>query len=286
MAEEGQAEITANSIITQALENAGVPASGIELPAEVVEKQAGIPNLDGTPKGQTKGQLEPEEVVTEPVTKAAEPISAETTEQPLSKADIGALIDQASSRFQSVMDKKMNVLDFQMKQTVGALNQFFQTQEDSSIAGLPAEEQVIKRLERLEKPPQTKIQTEQPPQADTAGTQLYQYLVDMADVAGLKPDDKRLDWGGDLQVTQMSEIVNRFKVSVKAALVADQTKAVQELKDNGDKIISKVRKQAGVDKVSTVGPSGAGLPDVNKLSAIEKIDLGFKIQEELAQTNK
>ena len=66
----------------------------------------------------------------------------------------------------------------------------------------------------------------------------------------------------------------------------DQTKVIQDLKNNGDKIISKVRKKAGVDQVSTKGPGGAGLPDIDKMTPMQKIEYGYKVQEELSQINQ
>ena len=281
---------TANAIIAKALEDAGVPPRSIAVPpVEEAAPAESLPSLDGLPKGQVKGdELEPVEVVV-PVPGAEPPAPApgEPIVPPLSKADIEAAIAETSSKFQGIMDKKINALDFQMRQTIGALNQFFQAQEDTGISGLSPEEQVQKRLERLEKGGQSpKIQIQQTPQTDAVATQLYQYLVDMADVAGVKPDDKRLDWGADLQVAQTSEIVNRFKASVKKALVEDQTKAIQELKGDGDKAIAQLRKKTGVDKVSVAGPSGAGLPDLSKMTPMQKIDYGFQQQEVLSQVSK
>ncbi len=281
-----EASNSANAIIAQALQNAGVPERNIEVPSEVVVESAPIPNPEGGPKGQVMGEEKVEKPTETKLPESPETVPDETAGQPLGKAEIGALIDQASSKFQGIMDKKINQLNFQMQQTIGALNQFFQAQETPDISGLPESEQIAKRLERLEKPSQPRIQIQSAPASDAAVQQLYQYLVDMADVAGLTPDDKRLDWGKDLAVTSAPDIIQRFKVSVKAALLGDQTKAIQELKDNGSKAITKLRKQTGADKVPAGGPSGSGLPDLSKMTAMQKIEYGFQIQEQLSQANQ
>ena len=66
----------------------------------------------------------------------------------------------------------------------------------------------------------------------------------------------------------------------------DQTKVIQELKNDGNRELQKVRKKTGVDKVSQSGPGGAGLLDLSKMTPMEKIEYGFKLQEQLAQTNQ
>ena len=161
------AEQSANTLIAQALENAGVAPKNIEAASKEVEQTtvAPVPTLDGEPKPATQGELPEEDVDGEPSGKQTLKSDEETPKpEPLGKADIEAAISEASSKFQSMMDGKINQLQFQMKQTVGALNQFFQSQEDTSISSLPAEEQVQARLTRLEKPAQPKIQiqSEQP----------------------------------------------------------------------------------------------------------------------------
>ena len=170
-----------------------------------------------------------------------------------------------------------------MQQTIGALNQFFQTQEDSRISGLSPEEQVQKRLDRLETgDKQLHIDTKQPIAEQPA--QFYQQLVNFVDTVGLKIDDKRIDWAPGVDDPQVG--FNRFLVSIKTALTEDQTKVIQELRAEGGKELAKVRKKTGVDKVSTIGPSGAGLPDISKLTPMEKIAYGYKVQEELSQVNQ
>lgn len=279
-----EAETTANSVIAQALEKAGVRPSNIELPSEVKPEQVVTPSLDGLPKGQVKGQGLEVEDDSAPVTKApSEAKPDEPTEQPLTKAEIQTAITEASSRFQSLMDKKINAINVQQQGMITALNQFFQTQENPDISGLSPEDQVQKRLERLEKPSQPKIQVQSQPISEQPA-QFYQQLVGFVDTIGLTVDDKRIDWAPDTDNAQVG--FNRFLVSIKAALVEDQTKAIQELKKNGDKVITKVRKQAGVDAVSTKGPSGAGLPDVSKMTPAQKIEYGFQLQEEAAQAAK
>lgn len=287
-----KAETSANAIIAQALENAGVPSGNIEVTSEKVEQteaagKAIVPSLDGEVKGTVKGAgLEVEEETETSETKTPEPAEAEVEPKPelLSKSDTLAAINEASAKFQSMMDGKINQLQFQSKQIIGALNQFFQTQEDTSISGLPAEEQVQARLRRLESPAQPKIQIQpdQPIQQQT--TQFYQQLVGFVDAVGLKVDDKRIDWAPDTDNAQTG--FNRFLGSIKKALVEDQTKVIQELKNNGDKVISKIRKKTGVDKVSTTGPSGAGLPDMSKMNPMQKIELGYAQQKELSQINQ
>ena len=280
--------LSANAIIAQALENAGVPPRNIEIPPEPKPGEpvtgVGVPNLDGSPKGQVVGEeLEPEEDET-PEAKPSEPKPGEPTVPPLGKADIEAAITEASSKFQSIMDRKINNLQVQMQQTIGALNQFFQSQEDSGISGLPENEQVMKRLERLEKPAQPKIQIQPGQPIEQQSTQFYQQLANFVDTVGLKIDDKRIDWAPDVDDPKTG--FNRFLASIKAALVADQTKAIQDLKNTGDKELQKIRKKTGVDKVSTSGPGGTGIPNIDKMTPMEKIEYGYKVQEELSQVAK
>jgi len=282
-----EAAQSANTIIAEALAKAGVPQQNIQLPSEVETGEStskgGKPNLDGTLKGQVRGQL-PEPPLVPPVVTPipSEVKSGEQPEPPLSKAEIEAAINQASSKFQSIMDTRINRLQLQMQGTVNALNQFFQSQEDSSISGLPADEQVLKRLERLEKPGQPRIQIQQP--IEQQPVQFYQQLANFVDAVGLKIDDKRIDWAPD--VTDPQTGFNRFLASIKKSLVEDQTKVIRELKNDGDKEFQKIRKKAGIDKVSTSGPSGTGLPDVDKMTPFEKIKYGIQVNEELNQINQ
>uniref|UniRef100_A0A6H1Z812 Uncharacterized protein n=1 Tax=viral metagenome TaxID=1070528 RepID=A0A6H1Z812_9ZZZZ len=277
-----EANSSANSIIAEALQKAGVPPRNIELTPEVAKveptsKTNQLPSLDGLPKGQVMGEeQEPEETaVSEP-----EPSKAESGKEPepqqLSKAEIDGLINQASSKFQSIMDTKINRLQAQMQGTVNALNQFFQAQEDSSLAGLPENEQITRRLERLEKGgAKPRIEIQQPIEQQPAP--FYQYLANFVDATGLRIDDNRIDWAKDTNDPQVG--FNRFLGSIKKALVEDQTKAIQELKNNGDREIQKIRKKTGVDKVSVTGPSGQGLPDIDKLTPFQKLEYAFAQQE-------
>ena len=286
---DNDASKSANAIIAAALEKAGVAPRNVELPAEAKPagdtSKEGKPNLDGTLKGAVMGEdAEPEdsssEAKSETTTAKAEPAKAE---QPLGKADIAAAIDQASSRFQSLLDRKVYQLQQQMTQTITALNQFFQNQENTSLEHLPPEEQVLKRIERLEKGTgKPRIQIEQP--IESQATQFYQQLANFVDAVGLKVDDKRIDWAPDISDPKAG--FNRFLVSIKAALTEDQTKAIQELKKNGDKELQNIRKKTGVDKVSTSGPSGAGLPNVSKMTPFQKLEYGFQQNELLAQTGQ
>lgn len=286
-----EAEQSANTIIAEALQKAGVPPREISLPPETGAKpKEGTPSLDGLPKGQVKGES-PEEKAEREAAEASvaepkepsEPKPGEPAVRPLGKADIEAAINQASSNFQRMMDGKINQLQLQMTQTVGALNQFFLAQEDSNISGLSTEEQVQKRLERLEKPPQPKIQIPAQPIGEQP-TQFYQQLANFVDTVGLKIDDRRIDWAPDTENPQVG--FNRFLASIKKALVEDQTKVIQELKNDGNKELLKIRKKVGVDKVSTSGPGGAGLPDIEKMTSMEKIEYGYAQQEELSQVNQ
>lgn len=285
------AEQSANAIIAQALENAGVPARNIEVPSgEVEQLGTPVPTLDGGVKGTVKGES-PEGKVEEPEPSETEPPKpAEVKPEPglLNKADTLAAINEASAKFQSMMDGKINQLQFQMKQTIGALNQFFQSQENTSISNLPVEEQTQKRLERLEKGvTQPKIQIDQAPQQQV---QTVQQLVNFVDAVGLKIDDKRIDWGDEkssLGITNDPQVgFNRFFASIKKALIEDQTKVVQDLKTDGDKVLAAVRKKTGVDKVSTSGPSGKGLPDIENMTPMQKIEYGYAQQAELSQVNQ
>ena len=275
-----------NAIITEALSKAGVAPRDINLPPET-GKAPTHPNPytpEGAPKGEVMGELEVEEEPSEPEsTKPAKPESEKKPEQQLSKVEIEAAINQASSRFQSIMDRKINQLQAQLTGTVNALNQFFENQDSASLSGLPQEEQVLKRLERLEKGTgQPKIQIQQP--IEQQSTQFYQQLANFVDAVGLKIDDKRIDWAPDVSDPQVG--FNRFLGSIKKALVEDQTKVIQELKNDGNKELQKIRKKTGVDKVSQSGPGGAGLPDLSKMTPMQKIEYGFKVQEQLAQTNQ
>lgn len=284
-----QPDESANAIIAQALKNAGVPPRNIELPpgteAEPAEK---LPSLDGEPKGQVKevpGEAEATELPQPGAEKPSElPKPGEPIVQPLGKAEIEAAITEATSKFQSMIDRKINQIDYQMKQTITALNQFFQTQEDSSIAGLPEGEQITRRLERLEQGTGAKIRIDTKQSIEAQPVQFYQQLVNFVDTVGLKIDDKRIDWAPGVE--DQTTGFNRFLVSVKAALVEDQTKVLKELRDNGGKAILQLRKKAGIDKVSVTGPSGEGTPDLSKMTPLEKINYGFELQEQLAQASQ
>jgi len=278
---------TANAIIAKALESAGVPPRNIVVPPVVaeVEPVGNLPSLDGLPKGQVKGEeLEPVEVVTPvPGAEPAIPVPGEPIVPPLSKTDIEAAINESSARIQSLMDRKLNQIDYQMKQTIGAFNQFFQSQEDANIAGLPENEQILKRLERVEKGgQQPKIQIQ--PSVEQQVVPYFQQLVNFVDTVGLKVDDKRLDWAPDTDNAQVG--FKRFLASVKTALVEDQTKVIQELKNVGAKEITKLKKITGVDKISVSGPSGQGTSDTSKMTPLQKIDYGFQVQEQLSQANQ
>ena len=280
-----------NAIIAQALANAGVPPRNIEVPPVAeAEPAAKVPTLDGKPKGQVQGESPEEKATREaeeakaagaPAVEPPKPAPGEPPVQPLGKAEIETAITEASSKFQSLMDRKINQLQYQMTQTITALNQFFQSQEDASVAGLPENEQVLKRLGNLEKGVGTKIQIQANQPISQQPAQFYQQLVGFVDAVGLKVDDKRIDWAPDTDNPQVG--FNRFLTSVKAALVEDQTKVIQALKDDGNKVLTNLRKKTGVDKVSATGPSGAGVPDIDKMNPMQKIEYGYAQQEQLSQ---
>ena len=285
------AESTVNSIVAAALMKAGVPEQNIELapepePSELASKESRR-NLDGSFKGQVKGQDWASESEEEPAgPEPSEVVSGVESEHPLTKAEIGTAINQASSRFQSIMDKRLNTLQHQMYGTMATLNQFLQNRENMDIAALSPEEQVSKRLERLESGMGNVVSamTQSRPAIEQQPVQFYQQLVNFVDAVGLKVDDQRIDWAPDISNPQVG--FNRFLTSLKNALTEDQTKAFQKLRSDGNHEIQKIRKKTGVDKVSTSGPSGAGLPNIDKMTPLEKIQLGFQINEQLNQGGK
>jgi len=275
---------SANAIIAQALQDAGVPPANIEVPPD--NEQGApvevVPNLDGTLKGQVKGE-DGEPLVAPVVTpEPAEPKSGEPVVPPLTKADIVAAISEATSKIQSATDKKINAIQYQMTQTINGLNQFFQAQTDSGFANLSPEEQTSRRLERLENPPKPAIQIQPQQLIDQQGVSFYQLCVGFLDAVGIKVDDPRIDWAKEPDMTA-EDGFNRFKASVRKALVADQTKVINELKDTSGKAIQQLRKKTGVDDVSTRGPGGAGLPDLSKMTPMQLLEYGFQQEELLAQ---
>jgi len=271
-----------NTIVAEALAKAGVPPRNIELPE--TEKGEPLPNpySNGKPKGSVQGaETEPEtpesEAQESEPAETSEPESGKKPEQLLGKADIETAISQASSRFQSLMDRKINQLQDQMTQTINALNQFFQSQEDAGLNGLPKEEQLERRLARLEKGgTQPRIPVQQP--IERQPVQFYQYLANFVDAVGLKIDDTRIDWAKDTNDPQVG--FNRFLGSIKKVLVEDQTKTIEALKTEGNKEIQKIRKKSGIDKVSTSGPSGTGLPNIDKMTPLQKLEYAFQQNEQ------
>jgi len=295
MAGNGNADQVANSIISEALKNAGVPAREINLtpepPVVPVVKTVEPVNerktkLDGSLKGQVKGELMEEQEpdkddVTDP--DKVPPTEPKPAEQH-SKEDIAALIDQASVKFQSIMDRKIFALNTQTQQIASALNQFFESQDNASFNGLPPEEQVLQRIKRLEEGGQRpKIQLQQPVAVNPVAQSTYQLFANLVDSVGLKIDDKRIDWSPELPASEMQTINNRFAASLKKALVEDQTKIITELKNSGEKEIGKIRKKSGVDRLSTSGAGGAGLPNVDGMTPFQKLEYA-SAQE--AQANK
>lgn len=282
---------SANAIIAQALADAGVPPRNIQLPAESPqgtpkESESGSTlksahkDSNGTPKGEVSGHdtdtAESEDSVQSVSTKPPAAKSAVPVAPQLGKSEIEQLLNQTSAKFQSIIDRKINAIQAQLTGTITALNQFFQAQDATSISGLPESEQVLKRLERLEKGNRMpQIQVQQP--IESQSTQFYQQLVNFVDAVGLHVDDKRIDWAPD--VSDPKTGFNRFLASIKTALVEDQTKVIQELKASTDKELTKIRKKTGIDRVSTSGPSGAGNPDISKMTPAQKIEYGLQIHE-------
>lgn len=278
MTQEQAQSSDANAIIAQALQDAGVPPADISVPP--VTKQ-GSP-VEGTPvpspyeelKGETKGQPGTEPVAPAKAPESAKPVPDVAVVTPqLSKDEIVTAIAEATSKIQSITDKKINAIQYQMTQTINGLNQFFQSQEETSLAGASPEEQTLKRLDRLEKGSTPKIQINPNVPVDQ-GAQFYQQLVNFVDAVGLKPDDKRIDWAPDAQDGQTG--FNRFLTSIKSSLLADQTKVIKELRDNGQNELLKLRKKTGVDVVSTTPPGGQGLPDIDKMTSMQKLEYGVQ----------
>lgn len=271
-----------NAIIAQALEKAGVPEQNINIPAAEAAPVVPQPiGQNGLPLPPTMGQQEP-------VIEGAQPPKVETPGAPpvepivpaLSKADIETAITKATGNLQSLLDRKINAINTQMTNTIGALNQFFAAQEETSITGLPADEQVTRRLDRLEKPAAPKIHIAQPA-PEQPGQDPTAQLKEILAATGIAETDKRIDWAPEATTFQAG--FTRFMASVKLMLLEDQTTAIQELKKNGTKEIAKLRKKTGVDEVSTSGPAGAGVGDTSKLTAMQKIELGYQQQEAAKQ---
>jgi len=271
-----------NSIIAKALESVGVQPKDINIPSEPVTPAIISPGTpDGLPLPPVKGQ---ESVVEEPQTPAVKPAEAAPGEPKapvtVNKAEIEEAISKATGNLQSIMDRKLNLINAQLTNTVGALNQFFAAQEETSITGLPADEQVTRRLDRLEKPAAPKIHIAQPA-PEQPGQDPTAQLKEILAATGIAETDKRIDWAPEATTFQAG--FTRFMASVKLMLLEDQTTAIQELKKNGTKEIAKLRKKTGVDEVSTSGPAGAGVGDTSKLTAMQKIELGYQQQEAAKQ---
>jgi hypothetical protein len=258
-----------NAIVAEALKNAGV--THIDLPAESELGDQKLPNPDGTPKGDSKGNEldnKTKENVTpaKPVTPAQNPVAPRDSGN---KDELAKLIAESQSKIQQMVDKKMNALTSTVNQVVDALQKSLQAQEEAKLSGLPPEEQRIRRIElRLEQKEKEKVQSAQPIESQpvTYGTICLQAI----DAAGLSPDDKRLDWATEDGVT-LEVGLKRLFASVKKALVEDQTKAIQDLKNGANSELKKVRRKAGVDKIDNSNPSSDGILAIDKLSPIDKI---------------
>lgn len=274
----GGVEQSVSQIISEALQKVGVQAKDIQLPPEPTQTPPNVPTLDGQPKGAVFGVLPVEEKT--PTKEDAEATSdAELGEKvvpPITKAEIETLLNNTTSKFQSMIDRKINQLNTNMQNTIGVINQFLQSQDDASIAGLPEDMQIKKRLEKLEKGGKGLQIPTQP--VDQQPVNYYQNLVNFVDATGLKVDDKRIDWAPD--ETDPKEGFNRFLGSIKKALVQDQTNALLAIKKEGEKAIQQVRKKTGVDKVSMGGPAGAGTKDIDKMSPFQKLEYAFQMKDQ------
>jgi hypothetical protein len=271
----------ANDIVAQALKEAGVPARNIELPADKGDGNKPLAPTTGEPKGDAQGaDLETQQRAT-PQAVSSKPESTETEGKPLTMADIEKALDGATRKFQSITDKRIAQLQNQFQSVSNSLNTMVQSKEDAELASLPEDEQLKRRVEKLEKGgrPPTPI----PAPAAEQVTAVYQRLADMVDLAGLKIDDPRIDWAPDVPAGDFATGYARFKTSIKAALAEDTKKAIEGVKTEGNKELTKLRKQLGVDKVSTSGTSGKGTPDIDKLTPAEKIKLGFELERQQAQ---
>ena len=251
------------AIVEKALREAGVPPENINLTPDEVTPPVAFPPRPGVvyqPPKAEEGVGGKKEATP---TKVEEP-----TEKPLTKAEIVQILDEHSRRFQSITDRRVAQLQGQLGT---ALQQLQQAQEARALEGMPIEDQLKVRLDRLEK------QFGQPaPQQQPVIS--YEDVVEYVQSLGLKPDDPRLDWAAEEDNPNAG--LKRLQTSIAKAVKEDNEKAVKASKDEAQKAIAKLRKDLGVDKVPTSGASGAGIPNLDKLSPMEKIDLGFRLKKE------
>ena len=251
------------TIVEKALREAGVPPENINLTPDEVTPPIAFPPRPG--------------VVYQPPPKAEEGVGGkkeatptkveEPTEKPLTKAEIVQILDEHSRRIQSITDRRVAQLQGQLGT---ALQQLQQAQEARALENMSPEDQLKVRLDRLEK------QFGQPaPQQQLLS---YEDVVGYVQSFGLKQDDPRLDWAAEEDNPNAG--LKRLQTSIAKAVKEDNEKAVKASKDEAQKAIAKLRKDLGVDKVPTSGASGAGMPNLDKLSPLDKIDLGFKLKKE------
>ena len=250
------------AIVEKALREAGVPPENINLTPDEVTPPIAFPPRPGVVYQPPKAEegVEGKKEITP--TKVEEP-----TEKPLTKAEIVQMLDEHSRRFQSITDRRVAQLQGQLGT---ALHQLQQAQEARALEGMPIEDQLKVRLDRLEK------QFGQPaPQQPVIS---YEDVVGYVQSFGLKQDDPRLDWAAE--EANPNAGLKRLQTSIAKAVKEDNEKAVKASKNEAQKAIAKLRKDLGVDKVSTSGASGAGMPNLDKLSPLEMIDLGFRLKKE------
>lgn len=267
------AEVAVNELVAQALKEAGVPERSIELPPETQTKD-GLPPINTTPKAVVGEELEDEKT---PSTESSKSKSPESESKPLTKADLEALLEQSSRKFQSITDKSIARMQQQVQAVSNTLSSFVQSKEDAEFNSLPEDEQLKRRLERLEKGKQ--VNPAQP--ISQQPVQFIDHLVKFVDVVGLKVDDSRIDWGKD--ETDFNAGYQKFLTSVKAALMEDTKKAIEGVRLENSKELTKLRKKLGIDKVSVSGSSGKGTPNVDALTPGEKIKYGFELERQQSQ---
>ncbi len=284
---------TADSIVSQALKDAGVPEANINLtptPSQTVAAdKAVVPRLDGELKGPTKdtefsAEIDKIFAAKEPVGPDGKPPEGADGDKvvALGKEEMSQMLTETLGKFQSLVDRKINQLQQQQTATVNALNSLISTQEQAVLEGLPEDVQLKRRLEKLEKGEGSQVVTTQPVSQQLP--QFYNYLVSFVTAVGLDPADKRIDWAPDEDDPNTG--LNKFLTSIKNAVSEDKQKEIGDLKAEATKAVTKLAKRLGVDKIPTSPPSGDGLPDMSKLSPMEKIELGLKIVAEQKQISQ
>jgi len=266
-----------DAIVAQALKEAGVPSRNIPPVAEKATLPP-VPRVDGKLKGATKGAdnlVEPPEEQAHEETSPSEVAPPEPTdkEQLLSKKDIESILDMATRKFQSIVDSRTARLNSQVQAT---LNQFVQGQNEAYISTLPEEEQLKLRNQQLQDRVDKLEQTGLQPAAPIAqqSVPFIQYLANIVDAVGLRIDDKRIDWAPS--ETTMEAGMSKFISSVKKALGEDRKTEAEKLKNEHEQSIKKLRKTLGVDRVASSSPGGAGSPNLEKMTPVEKMEYAYR----------